>query len=159
MDQLDEFVEEKIWPSFFPMHTYYWGDYHVSSVLGEERAFFISPTATALKKGLKFTSHHDAPVAYPNAIRVLSATVTRTSRSGAIIGPDERVSPYIALKALTEWSAIQHFEEASKGTLEKGKKADFVVLDRNPLKIDPMELADLQVMSTIKQGQVVYSKD
>lgn len=159
MDQLDEFVEEKIWPSFFPMHTYYWGDYHVSSVLGEERAFFISPTATALKKGLKFTSHHDAPVAYPNAIRVLSATVTRASRSGAIIGPDERVSPYIALKALTQWAAYQHFEESSKGTLEKGKKADFVVLDKNPLKIDPMELANLQVMSTIKQGEVIYEKE
>ncbi len=83
-DQLDSFVSEKIWPSFFPMHTFYWGDWHVNSVLGKERAYKISPTNTALKKGLKFTSHHDAPVALPSSIRVLSATVTRVSRSGQI---------------------------------------------------------------------------
>ena len=157
-DQLDDFVEENIFPSFFPMHTFYWGDYHVESVLGKERAYKISPTATALKKGLRFTSHHDAPVALPSSIRVLSATVTRVSRSGQIIGPDERVSTYIGLKALTDWAAYQHFEEASKGTIEEGKVADFVILDRNPLTIDPMELSELQVMQTIKGGQPVYTK-
>ena len=157
-DQLDSFVAEKMWPSFFPMHTFYWGDFHVNSVLGKERAYKISPTNTALKKGLKFTSHHDAPVALPSSIRVLSATVTRTSRSGQIIGPDERISPYEALKALTEWAAYQHFEENTKGTIETGKVADFVVLDKNPLKIDPSELQNLVVMQTIKGGATVYKK-
>lgn len=155
-DQLDSFVEHKMWPSFFPMHTFYWGDYHVNSVLGKERAYKISPTNTALKKGLKFTSHHDAPVALPSSIRVLSATVTRTSRSGQVIGPDERISPYLALKALTDWAAYQHFEEKSKGTIEVGKVADFVILDKNPLKIDPMELANLKVEQTIKGGERIY---
>lgn len=157
-DQLDSFVEHKMWPSFFPMHTFYWGDYHVNSVLGKERAYKISPTNTALKKGLKFTSHHDAPVALPSSIRVLSATVTRTSRSGQVIGPDERISPYLALKALTDWAAYQHFEEKSKGTIEVGKVADFVILDKNPLKIDPMELANLKVEQTIKGGVSIYPK-
>ena len=156
--QLDQFVEAKIWPSFFPMHTYYWGDWHVASVLGKERAYFISPTATAIKKGLKFTTHHDAPVAYPNAIRVLAATVTRVSRSGKVIGPDERVDVYTALKAMTQWSAYQHFEEDTKGTLEKGKIADFVILDKNPLKIDPMQLENIQVVKTIKRGKTIYEK-
>lgn len=158
-DQLDSFVKEQMWPSFFPMHTFYWGDYHVNSVLGKERAYKISPTNTAYKKGLKFTSHHDAPVALPSSIRVLSATVTRSSRSGQIIGPDERISPYLALKALTDWAAYQHFEEDTKGTLETGKVADFVVLDKNPLKIDPSELQNLKVMETIKMGKTVYSVD
>ena len=157
-DQLDSFVAEKMWPSFFPMHTFYWGDFHVNSVLGKERAYKISPTNTALKKGLKFTSHHDAPVALPSSIRVLSATVTRASRSGQIIGPDERISPYEALKALTEWAAYQHFEENTKGTIETGKVADFVILDKNPLKIDPSELQNLVVMETIKEGVKVYKK-
>lgn len=158
-DQLDSFVTEQMWPSFFPMHTFYWGDYHVNSVLGKERAYKISPTNTAFNKGLKFTSHHDAPVALPSSIRVLSATVTRASRSGQIIGPDERISPYLALKALTDWAAFQHFEEKTKGTIETGKVADFVVLDKNPLKIDPSELQKLKVMETIKEGKSVYSVD
>lgn len=157
-DQLDSFVEEKIWPSFFPMHTFYWGDYHVNSVLGKERAYKISPTNTAYKKGLRFTSHHDAPVALPSSVRVLSATVTRTSRSGQIIGPYERVSPYLGLKALTDWAAYQHFEENTKGTIEEGKAADFVILDRNPLKIEPSELQNLYVKETIKAGKTIYKK-
>ena len=156
-DQLDSFVAEKMWPSFFPMHTFYWGDFHVNSVLGKERAYKISPTNTALKKGLKFTSHHDAPVALPSSIRVLSATVTRVSRSGAIIGPDERITAYQGLKCLTDWAAYQHFEEANKGTIETGKVADFVILDKNPLKIDPMELENLVVLETIKGGRTIYT--
>ncbi|AUC16286.1 hydrolase [Tenacibaculum sp. SZ-18] len=155
-DQVERFAKEKIFPSFFPMHTFYWGDWHVNSVLGKERAYKISPTNTALKYGLKFTSHHDAPVALPSSIRVLSATVTRVSRSGDIIGPDERVSAYIGLKALTDWAAYQHFEEASKGTIEKGKVADFVILDKNPLKIKTSELENLKVIETIKDGEPVY---
>jgi predicted amidohydrolase YtcJ len=158
-DQLDSFVEQDIFPSFFPMHTFYWGDWHVNSVLGRERAYKISPTNSALKKGLKFTSHHDAPVALPSSIRVLSSTVTRVSRSGEVIGPDERVNTYIGLKALTEWSAYQHFEEKSKGTIEKGKVADFVILDKNPLKIDPMELDKLIVLATFKNGKQIYKKN
>jgi len=158
-DQLDSFVAEKMWPSFFPMHTFYWGDFHVNSVLGKERAYKISPTNTALKKGLKFTSHHDAPVALPSSIRVLSATVTRVSRSGAIIGPDERITAYQGLKCLTDWAAYQHFEEANKGTIETGKVADFVILDKNPLKIDPMELQNLVVFETIKGGKSIYTVD
>ena len=158
-DQLDSFVAEQIFPSFFPMHTFYWGDWHVNSVLGEERAFKISPTNTALKKGLKFTSHHDAPVALPSSIRVLSSTVTRRSRSGKIIGPDERVTTYQGLQALTSWAAYQYFEEATKGSIEKGKVADFVVLDKNPLKIDPLLLEKLQVMKTYKKGKLIYQKE
>lgn len=158
-DQLDSFVSEDIFPSFFPMHTFYWGDWHVNSVLGKERAYKISPTNTALKKGLIFTSHHDAPVALPSSIRVLSATVTRVSRSGQIIGPDERISAYHGLKALTDWAAVQYFEEASKGTIETGKVADFIILDRNPVKIDPMELEKLVVLETIKGGKSIYLVD
>ena len=157
-DQLDSFVAEDIFPSFFPMHTFYWGDWHVNSVLGKERAFKISPTDSAFKKGLRFTSHHDAPVALPSSIRVLSATVTRVSRSGDIIGPDEQISAYLGLKSLTEWAAYQHFEEATKGTIEEGKVADFVVLDKNPLKVDPMQLEKLEVVATYKGGQAIYSK-
>jgi predicted amidohydrolase YtcJ len=154
-DQLDRMKELGVIPSFFGMHTYYWGDIHVKN-LGKERAYRISPAATAKKKGLIFTEHHDSPIVYPNSIMILHAVVNRTSRSGQVIGPDERISPYDALKSITSWAAYQCFEEDLKGELSVGKLADFVILDKNPLKVDPMTLKDIVVMETIKEGNSIF---
>lgn len=156
MDQLDRLKELGIIPSFFPMHTFYWGDWHRDSVLGPERAENISPCASALERGMIFTTHHDAPVANPDSMRVLSATVTRRTRSGDILGPLQRVSVKDALKAMTIWAAHQHFEEATKGSIEAGKLADFVILDQNPLVVSTEELATLKVVETIKEGQTIF---
>ena len=156
LDQLPKLKDLAILPSFFPMHTYYWGDWHRSSVLGPERAERISPCNSARKLGMIFTSHHDAPVANPDAIRVLSATVTRVTRSGYVLGPEERVDTLTALKAMTIWPAVQYFEEASKGTIEPGKLADFVILSDNPLAVKPEDLIALKVVETIKEGKSVY---
>jgi predicted amidohydrolase YtcJ len=156
LDQLSALKELQIIPSFFPMHTFYWGDWHRQSVLGPERAERISPCASARALGMIFTTHHDAPVANPDAIRVLSATVTRVTRSGYVLGPEERVDPLTALKAMTIWPATQHFEETSKGTIEAGKLADFVILDKNPLAVAPADLIKLKVVETIKEGRSVY---
>lgn len=158
-DQIPDLTRLKILPSLFPMHTFYWGDWHRESVLGEERAAYISPARDVVDAGMTITSHHDAPVTFPNSLRVLDATVNRVTRSGHILGPDQRLSPYEGLKSLTEWAAIQHFEEDRKGTLTPGKLADLVILDRNPLKGDPMAIHDIQVLQTIKEGQTVYKKE
>lgn len=155
-DQVDALREFGIFPALFPMHTFYWGDWHRDSVLGPERAENISPTGWLMSRGMPFTSHHDAPVAKPDSMRVLSATVTRRSRSGDIIGPRHRVPVGVALKAMTIWAAHQHFEEASKGSIEAGKLADFVVLSDNPMTVDPDTLATLKVQATIKEGASVY---
>lgn len=155
-DQVDQLRDLGIFPSLFPMHTYYWGDWHRDSVLGPERAENISPTGWLMSRGMMFTSHHDAPVARPDSMRVLSATVTRRSRSGDIIGPRHRVPVPVALKAMTIWAAHQHFEESSKGSIEAGKLADFVVLSDNPLAVEPERLAELKVAETIKEGTTVY---
>jgi predicted amidohydrolase YtcJ len=156
LDQLDQLKALAIIPSFFPMHTFYWGDWHRDSVLGPVRAENISPCASALERGMIFTSHHDAPVANPDSMRVLSATVTRRTRSGDILGPNQRVSVQDALKAMTIWPAYQHFEEATKGSIEVGKLADFAILDQNPLTVSPDALANLKVLETIKEGQTIY---
>ena len=140
------------------MHTYYWGDWHRDETLGKERAYKISPTATALNKNMLFTEHHDAPVALPSSIMILYTTVNRASRSGDIIGSNERVSPYVALESITKWAAYQYFEENTKGTLTAGKLADMVVLDKNPLKIEPGAIKDIQILETIKEGKTVYKK-
>lgn len=145
-----------IFPSLFPMHTFYWGDWHRDSVLGPERAENISPTGWLLARGMRFTSHHDAPVALPSSIRVLAATVNRTTRSGRVLGAEHRVEPLTALKSLTLWAAYQHFEENSKGSIEPGKLADFVVLSDNPVTMPRNQLSTLKVLQTIKEDKKVY---
>jgi predicted amidohydrolase YtcJ len=154
-DQLDKMKELGVIPSFFGMHTYYWGDLHVKN-LGKERAYRISPAATARKKGMIYTQHHDSPIVYPNSIMILHAVVNRTSRSGQVIGAEERISPYDALRSITTWAAYQHFEEDLKGDLSVGKLADFVVLDKNPLKVEPMTIKDMKVLETIKEGKTIF---
>ncbi len=158
-DQIPELLELKILPSLFPMHTFYWGDWHVESVLGEERANYISPCRDAIDAGLTITSHHDAPVTFPNSMRVLDATVNRVTRSGKTLGLDQRLTAYEALKTHTEWASIQYFEENSKGTITEGKLADFVILDRNPLKINPMEIHNIKIQESIKAGKTVYKSE
>lgn len=158
-DQIDRLAQQGIFPSLFPMHTFYWGDWHANSVLGHPRADFISPTKAVRDAGLMFSTHHDAPVALPDALRVLDATVNRTTRSNKVLGPDQRVDVYTALRAMTIWPAYQHFEEATKGSLEVGKNADLIILDKNPLKVAPETLKDLQVDTTISRGNIIYHKE
>jgi predicted amidohydrolase YtcJ len=158
-DQLDAYKELGIIPSFFGMHTFYWGDWHRESVLGPERAAFISPAKAALDRGIVYTQHHDAPVALPNSIAILATQVNRTTRSGSVLGPDQRVSAMDAIRSITVNAAYQYFEDKHKGSIEPGKLADLVILDANPLAVAPEELWDLEVVETIKEGETVYRKD
>ncbi|MFT4520226.1 MAG: putative amidohydrolase YtcJ [Halioglobus sp.] len=158
-DQVDRLKDLDIFPSLYPMHTFYWGDWHAESVLGQSRAAFISPTHAVRQAGLMFSTHHDAPVALPSSFRVLDATVNRTTRTKKILGKDQRVDPYTALRAMTIWPAYQHFEQDSKGSLEAGKQADLVILNANPLKVPRAELINLVVDQTISRGKIVYQKN
>jgi predicted amidohydrolase YtcJ len=143
-DQLDDFKALGVIPSLFPMHTFYWGDWHLQHTVGPEKGQNISPTGWVLERDMIFTSHHDAPVAFPDSMRVLDATVTRRARgSGVVVGPQHRVDVITALKAMTLWPAYQHFEETTKGSLEVGKLADFVILSADPTAVDPETLDTL----------------
>ena len=155
-DQVQKAVDLNVFPSLFPMHTFYWGDWHRDHTVGPALADNISPTGWFLERGARFTSHSDAPVAFPDTMRILSATVTRRSRSGDIIGPTQRVSVETALKAMTIWAAYEVFEETDKGSIEVGKLADFVILSGDPTAIDPETLDTLKVTETIKDDQSIF---
>ena len=156
-DQLLKFVNYKMQPSFFTNHAYFWGDVHVEN-LGKTRADFLSPMVSAERLGLKPTNHSDATVTPIDPIFTIWTAVNRVSRSGAVIGEKERAKPYLALKAITINAAYEFFEEDSKGTLSEGKLADFVILDQNPLRVRPMDIKNIQVMETIKEGRTIYKK-
>lgn len=158
-DQVDAVSRLGLFPSLFPMHTFYWGDWHRDHTVGPVNADNISPTGWFRQRGMMFGTHHDAPVAFPDSMRVLDATVTRRTRSGDILGAHQRVDVMTALKAMTIWPAYQHFEEDRKGSIEVGKLADFVLLSGDPTAIDPEDLDTLRVMATIKENKVIYEAD
>jgi hypothetical protein len=156
-DQLDSYKALGVIPSLFPMHTFYWGDWHLDHTVGPQAGMNISPTGWARKRGMIFSSHHDAPVAFPDSMRVLDATVTRRARgSGRIVGPDQRVDVITALKAMTIWPAYHHFEEKTKGSLEVGKLADFAILSKDPTAVEATTIAEIKVTETVKEGKTIF---
>ena len=156
-DQLDQMKKLGIIPSYFSSHTFYWGDWHRDSVFGIERASRISPTRTTLERDMLFTVHNDAPIVPPDMIRLLWSTTNRLTRSGKVLGEDQKISTYDALKAMTINAAYQHFEEDIKGTIEVGKLADLVVLSADPLSMPSESLLDLQIVSTFSHGKEIFS--
>lgn len=154
-DQLDKMSELGIMPSFFVGHVYYWGDVHVKN-LGEQRGTRVSPVASALKRGMRFTFHQDTPVTKPDMLHSVWCAVCRRTRSGRQIGPQFAVSVYDALRAITIDAAYQYFEENEKGSIAAGKEADFVILSGNPLKTAPEEIKNITVLETVKNGKVIY---
>jgi predicted amidohydrolase YtcJ len=154
-DQLDKYVQYKVTPSLYTLHTYYFAEAHIAN-RGLAQASFISPMRAALDRGLHPTNHTDFVVAPLDQMFVLWSAVNRVSRAGAVIGSDQRVTPLEGLKAMTIDVARQYGEEASKGSLQAGKLADLVILDENPLKVDPMAIKDVKIVETIKDGVTIY---
>ena len=157
-EQLNSYARIGAVPSFFTNHAFFWGDVHVKN-LGLARASFLSPLRSAIARGLHFTNHSDYAVTPLDPMFILWTASERTSRSGAVIGPDERVTVAEALRAITIDAAYQYFEEASKGSIEPGKLADFVILDRNPLNATGQALRSIRVLETIKEGETVYKAE
>ena len=156
-DQLDQMRELKIIPSYFSTHTFYWGDWHRDSVFGEERAMRISPTKSSINRNMPFTVHNDAPVVPPDMIRLLWSTTNRKTRSGKVLGEEQKISTYAALEAMTINAAYQHFEDDIKGTIEVGKQADLVVLSEDPLSIHPEKLLNVKVVATYSKGTEIFN--
>ena len=156
-DQIPQFVKYKVRPSFYTLHTYYFAEAHIAN-RGTEQAMYISPMRDGIDAGLRPTNHTDFVVAPLDQMFMLWSAVNRVSRAGTVIGPDQRITPLEGLKAMTINVAEQYGEQDAKGTLEAGKRADLVILDKNPLKVGPIAIKDIKVVETIKDGQTIYAK-
>ncbi len=157
IDQMKQAHALHMMPSFFVAHVYYYGDTHIQN-LGFERAKYISPALSAEKMHMPFTFHQDAPVLPPDMLKTISCAVNRTTEKGVFLGTEEQISVLSALKAVTTNAAYQYFEETQKGTLQIGKNADLVILDKNPLTEKKENIEHIKVLQTIKEGQVVYNR-
>lgn len=154
-DQLKRMAKIGMMASFFVVHTYYWGDIHLKN-FGQKRGSQISPAKDALDLGVKFTFHQDSPVVPPNMLKTISSAVNRISKSGKTIGENQKTDVLSAIKAVTINAAYQYFEENEKGSIEVGKNADFVILDKNPLNVEKNEIEKIKVLETIKDGKTIY---
>ncbi|WP_197432883.1 amidohydrolase [Photobacterium aquimaris] len=154
-DQLSKFKQYKIRPSFYTLHTYYFADAHLKN-RGKKQTDYISPMRDAIDIGLHPTNHTDFVVAPLDQMMMLSSAVNRLSRSNQVIGETQQVTPLEGLKAMTIWAAEQYNEEMNKGSLEVGKLADMVILDNNPLTIEPTKIKDIKIVETIKEGKTIY---
>ena len=135
-------------PSFFVAHVYYWGDVHLKN-FGIKRASRISPVKEAVDNNMIFTLHQDSPIIKPNMLETIWCAVKRQTKSGKILEKDERISVYDALKGVTINAAYSYFEEEKKGSIEEGKKAQFVVLDKNILEVPVDEIPSIKILNTI----------
>jgi predicted amidohydrolase YtcJ len=154
-DQLVRMEQLGVSPSFFVAHVYYWGDRHRDIFLGPERAGRISPLASALRHHLRITLHNDTSVTPVNPLMLVWTAVNRITSSGKVLGQNEAICVMDALRSITSEAAWQNFEEQDRGSIEPGKLADFVILDRNPLTIPPIEIRDIKVLETIIGGERV----
>ena len=154
-DQLERYAALGIVPSFYTEHTYFFGPTHVAN-RGPGQAARISPMRTALDLGIRCSNHTDFNVAPIDQLFTMWTAVNRTTRDGEVLGPDERITPLEALRAITLDTAWWYGEEADKGSIEVGKLADLVILDRNPLEVDPAAIKDIRVLETIKAGRTIH---
>jgi predicted amidohydrolase YtcJ len=157
-DQIGAMKEYGAIPSFLTAGIIPGGD-AVVRLWGPERSAGAMASRTFLRAGLPFTYSHDAPVSpTPSILALVDAGVNRLSGSGQVVGPDERIGPYDALRAVTATAAFQLKEEKNKGTLEPGKLADLVILNKNPLKVEPTTIKEIVVQETIKEGRTVFKR-
>lgn len=154
-DQLDRMAQMSMIASIFVAHVNYWGDVHLKN-LGSVRGPHISPVKAAMDRGVVVNFHTDTPVTMPYMLHSVWAAVNRITRGGQVLGADQCVDVWNALKAVTINAAYSYFEENEKGSLKVGKKADLIVLDENPLTVDKMAIKDIKVLTSIKEGEVLY---
>ncbi len=156
-EQMKRMAQLGVMPTLFPTHVYYFGDLHYEKTLGPERAQRLSAIKDAFEAGIKPSMHNDAPVTPVNPLLNMWIAVKRTTQSGRVLGSEQAITPHQALEAYTINAAYQFGMEKDAGSLESGKYADFVVLDKNPLKVDVDDIRHIQVLTTVLGGKVTYS--
>ena len=151
--QLRKMAKLGLCANFFSNHLWYWGDQHYEMTVGPERANALEPCASALREGVPFAVHSDAGVTPLGSLHTMWCAVNRVTPSGRVLGEHEKISAYEALRAVTVSAAYQMHLDHEIGSLEPGKRADFAVLEDNPLTVDPMHIRDIGVWGTVVSGQ------
>lgn len=143
--------------NFFSNHIYYWGDAHYSQTMGPDRANRMDAAGSALRLGIPFAFHSDAPITQLSPMFTAWCAVQRQTASGRILGEQERVPIADALRAITLGAAYTLRMDHLVGSIEVGKFADFAVLEEDPSVQAPERLKDVKVWGTVLGGRVFPS--
>jgi len=156
-DQVKRAVKLGVIPGFTIGHVNYWGEVFNGHLIGPERSKRIDPAGDFKRLGGKFTLHSDSPVTNIGPLNYISEEVTRTWQlpPQKVLGKDQGVSVDDAIRAVTIDAAYDLFAENIIGSLEVGKQADLVVLEKNPRKTAPAEIRNIKVKETWIDGKRV----
>jgi predicted amidohydrolase YtcJ len=153
-DQILRMKKLNVQPSFLMNHLRFYGAAYRDQIFGPERAAFMDPAGACVKAGLPFTLHTDGPCSPPGPLALISAAVTRRCIiDNSVVGPDQAVSLEEAMRAVTINAARQLGQGDRLGSLEKGKEADFTILESDPYKVSADEIADIKVSETWVAGE------
>ena len=150
--QLKKMARLGLCANFFSNHLWYWGDQHYELTVGPERANAIEPCASALREGVSFSVHSDAGVTPLGSLHTMWCAVNRLTPSGRTLGEYEKISAHEALKSVTLSAAFQMHMDDEIGSLEAGKRADFAILEDDPLAVEPLAIKDIGVWGTVLGG-------
>ena len=153
-DQILRMKKLNVQPSFLMNHVRFYGAAYRDQIFGPERAAFMDPAGACVKAGLPFTLHTDGPCSPPGPLALISTAVTRRCIiDNSVVGPDQAVSLDDAIRAVTIDAARQLGQGDRLGSLEKGKEADFTILESDPYKVSPDAIADIKVSETWVAGE------
>lgn len=154
-DQITRAKDLGVTLSFFVDHITYYGD-KLDQIVGTKRLGRYMPLGSAINEGHFASVHTDNPVTPIGSFRAVETAVLRQAqKTGQTIGEHEKLSVYDALKTITIYPAWQFFEDENIGSIEVGKAADFVIINQNPLEIDPEELNQIEILETWIDGRKV----
>jgi hypothetical protein len=130
-------------------------------MIGEQRTYDMYPIASIDRAGGRVNGASDYFVTSMNPLLAIEVAITRQdpyTNDGAILNEDERVDLATMIEAYTINGAYTMKLEGKQGSIEVGKRADLVVLDRNLFAIDSYEISDASVTMTIFDGRTVYQR-
>ena len=152
--QLRKMARLGLCANFFANHLWYWGDQHYEQTVGPERANQLEPCASALREHVPFALHSDAGVTPLGQLHTMWCAVNRLSPKGRVLGKAEAITPEQALRAATIDAAFVLHMDDEIGSIEAGKRADFAILEDNPLTVEPSEIRDIKVWGTVLGGDL-----
>ncbi len=154
-DKMQIFKRLNMIPNFHINHLYYYGLALKNKIIGTERAEKMLAVASAQKLNLKYALHADQPMFKSKPFRLIQTAVERQTKEGDTLGFNQRITVLQGLKAMTINAAWQIHKENQLGTLKKGKYADFIVVDKNPLTIPTHNLENIIILKTFINGNPI----
>jgi predicted amidohydrolase YtcJ len=156
-DQLKRMKTLGVQPSFLMNHVFFYGAAYRDQIFGPERTAFMDPAGACHGEDIPFTLHTDGPCSPLGALRLVQTAVTRQCDvDKSIIGPDQAIPVEAALRAITLAAAEQIGQGDRLGSLEKGKEADFVILEEDPFKVAPDAIMNIKISETWVAGEKTF---